>query len=526
MGFFSVYRLFLFCYVLSVAYGQTSESFIKCLSDNSPSATPITNIVYSPNNSSFSSILQFSLQNLLFSSSTTPKPRFIITPLQESHIQAAVICSKRQGFLILVRSGGHDYEGLSYVSTKPFIIIDLVKFNKVNVNVKSRRAWVQAGATIGEVYYRIAEKSRTLAFPAGVCTTMGVGGHIGGGGIGLMKRKHSLAADNIVDATFIDVNGKILDRKSMGEDLFWAIRGAQGSSFGVIVSWKIRLVTVPSVVTVFTVGKTLSQGATNLFYKWQTTAPKFPREIVLRTIAQLATWENPRTIQVVFQALFQGTAKDLLTLMRTNFPELGIEAKDCTEMSWINSTLTINGMSGQPLSVLLNRAQSSRNYFKGRSDFVKKAISVSDLEGIWKTMLSEDRSPMIIAEPMGGVMGEIAESAIAFPHRAGNLYNIQYTLQYNDAGASATSLASSRKLYNYMTPYVSESPRASYINYKDLDLGKNTDVSTSYSQARVWGEKYFKGNFARLACVKSKVDPGNYFWNEQSIPPFCASSAK
>jgi len=33
--------------------------------------------------------------------------------------------------------------------------------------------------------------------------------------------------------------------KSMGEDLFWAIGGGGGASFGVIVAWKIKLVPVP-----------------------------------------------------------------------------------------------------------------------------------------------------------------------------------------------------------------------------------------------------------------------------------------
>ncbi|GJM98213.1 hypothetical protein PR202_ga15201 [Eleusine coracana subsp. coracana] len=36
---------------------------------------------------------------------------------------------------------------------------------------------------------------------------------------------------------------------------------------------------------------------------------------------------------------------------------------------------------------------------------------------------------------------------------------------------------------------------------------------------KVWGEKYFKGNFDRLARTKGKVDPDDYFRNEQSIPP-------
>ena len=55
-------------------------------------------------------------------------------------------------------------------------------------------------------------------------------------------RKYGLAVDNVLDAYLIDANGKIMDRDAMRKDLFWAIRGGYGASFGVILSWKIKLV--------------------------------------------------------------------------------------------------------------------------------------------------------------------------------------------------------------------------------------------------------------------------------------------
>ncbi|KAM3251002.1 hypothetical protein P3L10_005072 [Capsicum annuum] len=75
-----------------------------------------------------------------------------------------------------------------------------------------------------------------------------------------------------------------------------------------------------------------------------------------------------------------------------------------------------------------------------------------------------------------------------------------------------------------MARYVSKSPRAAYFNYRDLDLGVNNKGNTSYAQARIWGEKYFKNNFDRLVQVKTKFDPTNFFRNEQSIPPLVSKA--
>ncbi|MCD7453318.1 hypothetical protein HAX54_020483 [Datura stramonium] len=89
----------------------------------------------------------------------------------------------------------------------------------------------------------------------------------------------------------------------------------------------------------------------------------------------------------------------------------------------------------------------------------------------------------------------------------------------NSKNISRQKIAWIRKLYKEIEPYVAKSPRTQAIEHKDLDFGINQE-DYSYSKAKIWGEKYFKGNFERLAKVKSKMDPNNFFRNEQSIPPY------
>ncbi|WOK99548.1 berberine bridge enzyme-like 22 [Canna indica] len=491
-----------------------------------------SHLLYASNTSSFFTVFRSSIQNIRFLlSPDTTKPIFIITPTHHSQAQAAVACGHRLGLRVRVRSGGHDYEGMSYVSDgEPFFILDLVNFQSVDVNIADSTAWVGAGATLGEVYYNIAVKSPSAGFPAGICPTVGVGGHFSGGGFGTMLRKYGTAADNVVDAIIVDVNGNIMDKQSMGEDLFWAIRGGGGASFGVILAYKIKLVPVTPTVTVFRINKTLKQGATRLVEKWQYVAPNFDDNLFIRIVASAINDTESvgnRTVQTVFECLFLGERAELISILDESFPELGVTTNDCSEMSWIESVLFFAGYSNESSTILLDRMPQFNSSFKAKSDFVREPILEAGWESIWTFLMrSGVEEPLeMIMDPWKGRMDEIAEDTIPFPHRRGNLYNIQYFMRWFETEEAVTQrhLRWMRELYAFMGPYVSKNPRAAYLNYKDIDLGRNeTPEKTSYVKAKVWGNAYFLDNFERLAKVKAQVDPNNYFWNEQSIPPYSA----
>lgn len=382
---------------------------------------------------------------------------------------------------------------------------------------------MQAGATVGELYYRIAEKNATAAFPAGLCLTVGVGGHFSGGGLGTLMRKYGLSADNVIDARLVNANGEILDRESMGEDLFWAIRGGGAASFGVILAYKIRLVYVPATVTVFEKSKKLSDGApTKLIMKWQEIAYRLDERLFIRSLHSIVSDKNGnRTVNVSLQSLFLGEKEELLNILNESFPELDLKAEDCQEMSWVESTLFFAGYTnGEPLTILLDRAHQNTTY-KAKSDFLTKPIPESGWERIWTELINSGEVMVMIVDPYGGKMAEIPESETPFPHRKGSLYNIQHMDFWAGNGPEGDKkhLDWMKRFYKFMTPYVSKNPRAAYLNYRDLDLGRNNIGYTSYHKAKVWGRKYYKRNFKRLALVKAKVDPENFFKNEQSIPP-------
>ncbi|KAH1129207.1 hypothetical protein J1N35_000585 [Gossypium stocksii] len=67
--------------------------------------------------------------------------------------------------------------------------------------VKRRKTVV---ATIGELYYKIANESKGYAFLARVYPSLSTGSHFNGGGYGNMMRKYGILLDNILDAQVVD----------------------------------------------------------------------------------------------------------------------------------------------------------------------------------------------------------------------------------------------------------------------------------------------------------------------------------
>ncbi|KAI7740249.1 hypothetical protein M8C21_021678 [Ambrosia artemisiifolia] len=278
----------------------------------------------------------------------------------------------------------------------------------------------------------------------------------------------------------------------MGEDLFWAIRGGGGGSFGVVVAWKVNLVHVPDKVTVFSLSKTFEQGGSNLFNKWQYVGHSLSQDLFIRVIIEPVLVENgKRTIQVVFNSMYLGTVDRLIKIAMDGFPELGLQEKDCREMSWIESVMYFSGHDGESMDLLKDRKPELKSYFYAKSDYVKEPIPEEKLGELWKWCLEGDK-PILIMEPHGGRMDEIEETSTPYPHRKGYLCNIQYYEKWHDGSIESLEkhISWMKRMYENMTPYISKNPRGAYVNYRDLDLDlglglglNDKEDNTSYLQA-------------------------------------------
>ncbi|GFP84205.1 cannabidiolic acid synthase [Phtheirospermum japonicum] len=172
-----------------------------------------------------------------------------------------------------------------------------------------------------------------------------------------------------------------------------------------------------------------------------------------------------------------------------------------------NPSKYIHAQNSPSYSALLQSAEQNPRWINSTSLKPKLIITPYDASQIQAAILyySIAHKSRILGFPGGlcpsvgvggGAIARVPEDNLPFPHRKGNLFNIQYLVQWSVDGDEET-----RKHVDW-----------------DLDLGVNQKLNASYEEAIVWGRKYFKGNFERLAKVKKQVDPGNFFRNEQTIP--------
>jgi FAD/FMN-containing dehydrogenase len=100
---------------------------------------------------------------------------------------------------------------------------------------------VGSGTIWGHVYDEVSTKHGRYV-QGGGCLTVGVAGLISGGGFGSFSKYYGVAAAGLTEAEIVTADGNIRVVNAQKEpDLFWAIKGGGGGSFGVIT--KLTLAT-------------------------------------------------------------------------------------------------------------------------------------------------------------------------------------------------------------------------------------------------------------------------------------------
>jgi hypothetical protein len=179
---------------------------------------------------------RYDSERKVYNAMISRKPRLIAKCADAADVMTALQFGREQGLRVSVRGGGHNAGGLGVCDDG--LVIDLSPIKYVHVDPAARTVRVGGGSTWGDVDH--ATHAFGLAVPTGIISTTGVGGLTLGGGMGYLTRQYGLTIDNLLAADVVLADGRfVVASAEENSDLFWAIRGG-GGNFGVVTSFLFR----------------------------------------------------------------------------------------------------------------------------------------------------------------------------------------------------------------------------------------------------------------------------------------------
>jgi FAD binding domain/Berberine and berberine like len=469
--------------------------------------------------------------NLRFPAGDAEAPDRIILCSDSAEIADALQRVVTAGMRPTLRSGGHCYE--DFVANNPHgAIIDVSLHNNVDAASPSGPYRIAAGAKLGDVYQTLYKKfNRTL--PAGTCYMVGAGGHISGGGYGLLARQHGLTVDwvSALKVLTVDGHGKVVEHRvdrSHDPDLFRACLGAGGGNFGIVTDFYFeKLPAAPREVA-----------EANLHFPWASlTADGLFR--ILSVYGEywntrgrdFATWGlaavltiGPRhpgnAINISLQycnaegnagngAILQEFINRFAALNPT-IHEQGLKVQGVTRRPWLEATLD-GSDSGDPARA------------KYKSTYMKMPFTRAESDTLYLYLTSKDIDAhgfVLEIDGFGGAANTPARAGDTSIVQRSSIMKLQWQCYWEDEAEDADRLKFMDDFYTrmYTGPHVppefqgtpfGDRYEGCYINYPDADM-----LRYSY-----WPELYYgrTGLYPFLQAVKRRYDPNNIFHSSMSI---------
>lgn len=410
------------------------------------------------------------------------RPGAIVRCAAPDDVVATVAFAATAGLAVAVRGGGHNIAGNA--TCDKGLVIDLSEMKGIVVDKESRRARADGGVVWGEL--DAATQAVGLATTGGLMPSTGIAGLTLGGGLGYLMRSYGLACDNLLSADVVTSDGRRLKASAdQNPDLFWAIRGG-GGNFGIVTSFEF---------TVHEVGPVLLSG--------RLVHPLFRARDFLRLYRDFAAQAPDRL--AVYATLATGADGEACLAVRALFNGSIAEGRSVIEPLRKFGTPLLEDF--QPIAYIDFQKQPEPSFPPGRLNYWKANFIdyLSDeLIDVMVDAIGRVPSPysMIALEHMGGAVARVPETATAFQHR-GSAFSLLILSGWTDHAHSEANVSWAREVWDRTRPLSSS---AVYVNY----LGTEGDqrVHDAYGV-----------NHPRLALLKRKYDPTNFFRLNQNVPP-------
>lgn len=415
----------------------------------------------------------------VFNAMIDRRPAVIAQCTSLSDVAACVTIAEETGTPLSVRGGGHNVAGNAICPGG--LVIDLTQMRAVEVSPEKGTARVQGGATWRD--YDRETQRYGLANPGGIVSTTGVGGLTLGGGIGVLRGMYGLASDNLIRATVVTSQGRVVTAdEDEHADLLWGLRGG-GGNFGVVTQFEFQAYPVDEVTAGLLVFRSpISRKVLHTYNEVMATAPpEFNCDMGLRRIPD-------GDFVVAAIPTYFGRPDEAEKLLA---PLIALEPQQNTmrPMSYCDAQQQhdVNWPFGQ------------RHYW--RSTFLDD-LAAPEIDTIldWFPRNPSSIGAMAI-EHFHGRVTEIHPDKTAFRHR-GSPFNLLIETRWVDAADDDANVAWARGFSAAMQPL---STGGVYVNY----LGHESDDRVL--------EAYGERGYQRLQGLKRVYDPGNIFSSNQNV---------
>jgi FAD/FMN-containing dehydrogenase len=186
---------------------------------------------------------------------TTRPSVFAVAARNAADIAAAVDFARENNLRLVVKGGGHSYQGTSNAPDSLLVWTrhihdvtiqhDFVPQGCQSTHVPQRAVSVGAGTIWLQAYDAVTTKAGEYV-QGGGCTTVGVAGLVQSGGFGSFSKHFGMAATGLLEAEVVTADGKVrIANARTNPDLFWALKGGGGGTFGVISKLTLRVRDLP-----------------------------------------------------------------------------------------------------------------------------------------------------------------------------------------------------------------------------------------------------------------------------------------
>lgn len=398
-----------------------------------------------------------------------------------------------------VRSGGHCFADLS---NRGEVIIDCGDLNGFGAD-GGDSIIAGPGALSGDVVDGLLPAGMTV--PVGGCPLVALGGLSMVGGFGLTGRLHGILSDRLSAAHVLLADGNMVECDvDQNSDLLWAIAGAGPLGFGIVT--QIRLDAAPLHPGVALEGVWPIARTEEIFALWQSFAPLADNAVSLQ-ISLMAPEDPDEPCFVRFYGVIldiEGPGEDgLEPLLAAIAGHFGPYARQ----------INITGKSAHDISLYACGRQTyhdepawlpSRPYggtalLAQRSQFFDDQLPVAAISALIER-LQADRTMLQAREieciPWGGNYARQNEHS-CFSHRQAHML-----LRYNSLTGRRPGEAICASMQRWvddcrdmLRPYANN---RIYAGYAERDLSEPMAA-------------YFGDEAARLAALKRRYDPDNFF---------------